>query len=164
MHGGFLPNHIAKKHEYAVQLEQNMTVLLDNAADLSTQEAGVNLFDNTFVENAEETNLTRLNPTLVPLCPTAKNFIVDKGKTLPASFLATLLPAPGFIEQLDKSLQEENDVNNLMARFEKEIRCSKCHFCEFNCLGTDKLKEHIENNHSSPDLPIRLPCLFRKQD
>ena len=165
--GGFLPSHISKKHEYAVQLDQNMTVLRDNAADLSTQEAGANLFDNTFVENPEMTNIPRLQPTPVPLCLTAKNYIVEKGKTLPASFLATLLPAPGFIEQLDKSLQEENDVTDLMERFENEIRCSRCHFCEFTCLGTDKLKEHIENNHSSPDLPSLgdyLACLENKID
>ena len=42
---------------------------------------------------------------IVPLCQNAKSYIIQKGKTLPASFLATLLPAPGFLEDLNESLQ-----------------------------------------------------------
>ena len=36
-------------------------------------------------------------PAPVPLCKTAHKYIIEKGKTLPASFLATVLPAQGFL-------------------------------------------------------------------
>ena len=39
--------------------------------------------------------------------------------------------------------------------------------CEFTCLGIEKLKKHIENNHKSPDLPSLgdyLACLENKID
>ena len=86
--GGCLPGHISKKHKDALSLdlnmtvlrdnaadlstkealEQNMTVLRDNAADVSTQEAGQNLSENTFVENvSENTNVenTVMESTIV---------------------------------------------------------------------------------------------------
>ena len=75
--GGCLPGHISKKHEDAQlldqnmtvlrdnaadlstkeTLEQNMTVLRDNAADVSTQDACQNLSENTFMENLSENTI-----------------------------------------------------------------------------------------------------------
>ena len=56
----------------------------------------------------------------VPLCPKASEYIIKKGKTLPASFLETLLPPPAFLEELDRSLKENRKVDDLLQRFERE--------------------------------------------
>ena len=64
-------------------------------------------------------------PQAVPLCPMADNYIVQKGKTLPASFLTTLLPAQGLLEEVNKSLHEKDNIDNLLERFDQDIRCFK---------------------------------------
>ena len=122
----------------------------------------MNLSENPLWEAPVELNInipssTPCAPPAVPLCPKANNFIVQKGKTPPASVLAALLPAPTFLEDLNRSLQEPDDVPKLLERFEKEIRSFKCHICQFSCLGNIKLKKHMETNHpqgmmsTSPD-------------
>ena len=37
------------------------------------------------------------------------------------NFLTTLLPAPGFLEQLDSSIQIQDNVTKLLERFEEDI-------------------------------------------
>jgi hypothetical protein len=78
------------------------------------------------------------------------------GKSLPASFLATLLPAPGFLANLDKTLQEGGDANDLLKRFEEDIRCFKCNVCGLTFLGNTKLKDHKESIHR-PDFQNSRP-------
>ena len=102
-------------------------------------------------------------PAPVPLCPKAHRYIIEKGKTLPATFLETLLPPPGFLEDLNRSLQKENQVTNLLDRFEQEIRCLKCDICKLTCLGSKNLRNHMESNHLQESQPSRpdpdLPSL-----
>ena len=50
-HRGWLAKHIMKKHDDAQQLDNEMTVLQDNALDLSNKEAALNLSDNSPWEN-----------------------------------------------------------------------------------------------------------------
>ena len=90
--GGFLPSHISKYHEDALLLDQNMTAINEIVADLSTQEAGLNLSENPFYDDIDEAGLnTSENPPVenqentapprststpsaaapVPLCPKA---------------------------------------------------------------------------------------------
>ena len=114
---------------------------------------------------------THNTPPTVPLCHNANNFIVQKGKTVPASFLATLLPPAGFLQDLEESLEEQDNVDNLLERFEKEIRHFKCRNCEFTCTGMNNLKKHMEDNHAQvgpdPDMPSLgdyLASLERKMD
>ena len=121
------------------------------------------------VEN--ETTTTKNAPSFVPLCPDANNYIVQKGKTLPASFLTTLLPPAGFLQELDKSLQERDNVDNLLERFEQEIRHFKCKDCNFTCSGMNNLESHNQDNHTrvspDPDMPSLgnyLASLERKMD
>ena len=57
----------------------------------------------------------------VPLCTQAQKYIIQRGETLPASFLSSVLPAPGFLAELNKSLEEQEDsvdVTNLLITFE----------------------------------------------
>ena len=96
----------------------------DNAEDFEestirqTTESTALPNDSDLVEtvNSEHTT-THSAPKTVPLCSNASNYIVQKGKTLPASFLATLLPPAGFLDELDRSLQEQDNVSNLLERF-----------------------------------------------
>ena len=111
---GWLASHIKKKHEDDQLLKRNMTVLRDNAHDLSTHQAALDLSENPFWENDILVNSPRPSSTpkvanIVPLCPTARNYIAAKGKTIPASFLTTLLPPRGFLDSLSKSLEEEQE-------------------------------------------------------
>ena len=122
-------------------------------------------------DHVETLNLEPTTTQSVPLCKNANNFIVQKGKTVPASFLETLLPPAGFLQELDRSLQEHDVVDNLLERFEKEIRNFKCTFCEFTCSGMNNLKGHMNDNHpkTSPDpempsLGDYLASLERKVD
>ena len=81
------------------------------AFDESCQAAGLNNPENPFWEEPETSSPPKIissTPKLaqkVPLCKNAQTYIVQKGKTLPASFLTTLLPASGFLEELNESLQ-----------------------------------------------------------
>ena len=109
---GWLSSHIKKKHEDENLLNNEMTVIRDNALDLSNQEAAHNLSENSpWDDDAPGAPVAAPRPTStprpaapVPLCPKANNYVIEKGQTLPASFLTTLLPAPGFLDQLDTSL------------------------------------------------------------
>ena len=161
-HRGWLANHIKKKHEDAHQLDEDMTVLRDNALDLSTKEAALDLSENPFWEN--DVPILPPGPTStphmsapVPLCPKAGSYIKERGKTLPASFLATLLPAPDFLDALDHSLQQDVTANDLLQRFEEEIRCLKCEVCGLTFLGSRNLRDHTKKAHhqylqpTSPD-------------
>ena len=168
---GWLSNHMSRNHKDALLLEQENTMILMNAHDLSCQEAMLNLSDNPIWEGldpwgedqTEATPKPSEIPTStpsanlnVPLCSKASENIVQKEKTLPASFLANLLPPPAFLEELDRSLQDNGQVEDLLQRFEREIRYFKCQLCEFNCSGNTNLKKHMDNNHpqgmpSSPD-------------
>ena len=83
------------------------------------------------------------NSAPVPLCPRANQYIIQRGKTLPASFLETLLPPPSFLEQLNQSISEQDDptqVSTALRRFEEEIKVHKCETCDFTCLGSNRLK------------------------
>ena len=120
------------------------------ALELSTNEAGLNLPDDPAWE--DDTPVTSPRPTstprvanTVPLCPTASNYIIETRKTLPASFLTTLLPAPGFLDNINKSLdEEESNTSTPLIRFEEEIRHFKCKVCQLMFVGNVNLKSHME--------------------
>ena len=176
---GWLQGHIKKFHEDAQYLDKSMTVLRDVAQqDESFQEAGLNLSENPHWEGLEDEEETEdedehedeeepkennsstptSEPSLapkVPLCPNANTYIVEKGKKIPASFLTTFLPPPGFLKDLNNSLNqdEEHPVNNLLDQFEKKIRCYKCNECDFTCLGTNNIKKHKSSNHTDGPPP-----------
>ena len=109
---GWLPKHIKQHHENTFLLDNNMTYIQAAALDESCQAAGLNNPKNPFwEESVPNSPLKMISSTprpaqKVPLCQNAETYIVQKGKTLPASFLATLLPAPGFLEELNDSLRE----------------------------------------------------------
>ena len=133
---GWLANHIKKKHDEAHQLDQDITVLKDCALDLSTNEAVTNLADNSAwgMDSSTVSSAPTSTPQVsrnVRLCPTANTFIKNKGKSLPASFLTALLPAPGFLDNLDKSLLKENNSTILLDRSQDESHCFKCEVCHF---------------------------------
>ena len=157
---GWLASHIKKKHDDTHLLDMENTVLRDNALDLSTKEAALNLSENPFWDNdvpvlsPGPTSTPRV-PAPVPLCPKASNYIKQRGKTLPASFLATLLPAPDFLDSLDQSLQQESHANELLQRFEEEIRCFKCEVCRLTVLGNSKLTEHMKKKNQQYLQPTR---------
>ena len=165
---GWLASHIKKKHDDNHLLDMENTVLRDNALDLSTKEAALDLSENPFWENDLQvlspgpTSTPRI-PAPVPLCPKAGSYIKERGKTLPASFLATLLPAPGFLDALDQSLQEEINENDLQQKFEEEIRCLKCEVCGLTFLGSCSLRDHMRKAHQQYLQPTRpdpaLPSL-----
>ena len=61
-----------------------------------------------------------------------------------------------YLEELDRSLQDNRKVDDLLKRFKREIRYFKCQLCEFNCSGNTNLMKHMDNNYprympSSPD-------------
>ena len=125
-HRGWLANHIKNKHNDDFLLEKDMTMMHEIALELSTNEAGQNLPDDpVWEEDALETTprptSTPRVANTVPLCPTASNYIIDSRKTLPASFLTTLLPAPDFLDNINKSLKEERNQTNPLNKFEEEI-------------------------------------------
>ena len=158
---GLLTKHIKQFHENALLLDQNMTVLQEVANDESCLAAGLNLSENPLGNEPEKNYFSTLTSTptpapIVPLCLNANNYIIQRGKSLPASFLATLLPAPGFIEDLNDSLQEHDNENDILKRFEENIRCNKCKQCEFTCLGSIKLEEHMKNTHQNKHQPSSL--------
>ena len=145
---GWLANHINKKHEDAQLLEKDMTVLRDNAQDISHREAVLNLSENPFWDNDEQVSQGPTSTPIriagsVPLCPKASSYVQEMGKSLPASFLATLLPAPGFLDNLDKSIQEENNANYLLKWFKEDIRFFNCDVCKLTFLGSSKLRDHV---------------------
>ena len=160
---GWLASHIKKKHEIDNLLDKDMTVIRDNAIDLSNQEAAQNLSENSPWDNdAPNSPVSAPRPSStprpahpVPLCPKANNYVIEKGQTLPASFLTTLLPAPGFLDQLDTSLQTQDNVSNLLERFDEHIRCFKCEVCHLTFLGNNSLKAHMETAHETYSQPSR---------
>ena len=168
---GWLSGHISDKHGDIRLLEQDMTTmrfLSNHGLNKSFQEAAQNLSENPLWDMPEDMapsgpTSTPKAPAPVPLCPRANHYIIEKGKTLPATFLETLLPPPGFLEDLNRSLQKENQVTNLLDRFEQEIRCLKCDICKLTCLGSKNLRNHMESNHLQESQPSRpdpdLPSL-----
>ena len=165
---GWLASHIAKKHDDTYLLEKDMTTMRDYAHDLSQEEAANNLSENPMWQPDDLNNT--LAPTStprvagpvprvaapVPLCNKASNYVNEMGKSLPASFLATLLPAPGFLTNLEESLQEEQISTDLLNRFDEDIRCYKCEDCGFTFLGISNLKKHTENTHR-PNFQHSMP-------
>ena len=99
----------------------------------------------------------------VPPCAQAQKYILQKGKTLPASFLASVLPAPGFLEELDKSLNNQEEcfeVTHLLTTFEDEIRSHMCEICGKIFIGKAKLSEHmLEHDKVAPSPPTDTPSL-----
>ena len=96
----------------------------------------------------------------VPLCANAQRYILRRGNTLPASLLASLLPAPDFLEDLDKSLKEHEqskDVTNILTRFEEDIRCHMCELCGITFTGKINLDKHM--SEGAPISSIDLPSL-----
>ena len=87
--------------------------MLEAAHDKSCLVAELNNVENPFWEEDEQdspppppiNSSTPSPPSTVPLCQNAKEYIIKRGKTFPASFLTTLLPAPGFLDNLNESLQ-----------------------------------------------------------
>ena len=157
-HRGWLASHIKKKHDDSHLLEDEMTVLRDNALDLSNKEAALNLSDNspwnnTLLDASPRPSSTPRAPEIVPLCPKATNYVVEKGKTLPASFLTTLLPAQGFLTELSRSLYEQEEAPDPLQRFEEDIRCHLCQECGLSFIGSTKLKQHITSNHTTGSNP-----------
>ena len=99
---GWLANHIKKKHEDANLSDQEITFMNDYAKDISQQKAAQDLseispWDNNTLTSPPGPTSTPRAPGPVPLCLTADSYIQRRVNTLPASFLATLLPAPGFL-------------------------------------------------------------------
>ena len=84
-------------------------------------------------------------------------YVKEMGKSLPASLLAALLPAPSFLANLDNSLQEEDEATDLLKRFEEDIRCFKCDVCGLTFLGNTKLRDHMESTHR-PDFQSSRPA------
>ena len=110
---GWLPKHIKQNHENSFLLDSNMSVMRSAARDESCLAAEFNNHENPFWDDQEQDptpplptiSSTPSRPTKVPLCRNANNYIITRGKTLPASFLTALLPAPGFLDSLDESIQ-----------------------------------------------------------
>ena len=108
---GWLPKHIKQHHENSFLLDNNMTVLKEAGHDESCLEAEFNNPDNTIRDEHEQVTHPKISsstpspPPMVPLCQNANKYIIKRGNTLPASFLTTLLPAPGFLDMLNDSLQ-----------------------------------------------------------
>ena len=107
---GFLPKHITQYHENAQLLDLSNTVLQEAANDESCLAAGLNLSENPLwneLENSlpSEQTSTPTHVAPVPICENAMKYIIKRGNTLPASFLTALLPAPGFLNMLNESLQ-----------------------------------------------------------
>ena len=102
--------------------------------------------------------ITKLNaPVPVPLCQKANKYIIEKGKTLPASFLTTLLPAPGFMDEINNSLdiqEDQTQVSDLLTRFEEEIKVHKCTKCDFTSLGSNRMRKHMEEDHQPDGGPM----------
>ena len=177
---GFLDNT-----SYSEELDTENTVLLDFAREEVACDFFGNISDNEsedgiIMDNNTVKLITSPTPGLnstprtaapVPLCPKANSYISSKWKTLPASFLTTLLPAASFLEDINKSLQEEDDelqvqVNDLLKTFETEIRCQMCHICGLTFTGNNKLNDHITGTHKerfqSPTQNSTLPNLGPK--
>ena len=96
----------AYKHENenTILLDKNVTVIQDAAHIESCQVDGLNPSETPFVddtsENASWIVTFNKNPDLiVPLCSMAQSCIIQKGKTLPASFIATLCQALRFLKE-----------------------------------------------------------------
>ena len=144
-----LPATLKKKHDDSNLLEKDMTVMRELALDVSNKEAALNLSENSPWDNdsvgSPPPSSTPKAAEVVPLCKKASSYIVAKGKTLPASFLTTLLPPQGFLEELSQSIQEEEDVPNLLRQFDDEIRCHKCHDCGLSLIGKKNLEKHTQN-------------------
>ena len=189
---GSLTNHLKKIHNkndssateefldatsYSEELDMEESVL----RNIDREDVANNFFGdisdyesedgNTIVTSSQQPESTipspsplRLPPAPVPLCNTADSFIRNRGNTLPASLLATLLPAPSFLDDINKSLQEneqeeeqeqeqgqdqkrddqlEEQANGLLDTFENEMRCNICHICGLTFSGSNKMKEHI---------------------
>ena len=66
---------------------------------------------------------------------------------MPASLLTALLPAPGFLDNLDKSLQEEINSTILLDMSLDVSHCFKCEVRHSPFSDSTTLKNHIENNH-----------------
>ena len=154
-----------KKHEDDQLLERNMTFLRDNAQDLSTIEGAQNLSENPLWENNISVNspppsFTPRVANTVPQCPTARNYIAAKGKTLPASFLTTLLPPRGFLDSLSKSLEEEEEVPDLLQQFEEEICCYKCDQCGLSLRGRENLNNPYKESPPRRTDPTQPSSIF----
>ena len=108
---GWLPKHIKQHHENSFLLDNSMTVMKEVWHDESCLEAEFNNPDNTIRDEHEQVphpTISSSTPSplpTVPLCQNANIYIIKRGNTLPASFLTTLLPAPGFLDMLNESLQ-----------------------------------------------------------
>ena len=127
---GSFTNHLKKIHNkddssvteefldatsYSEDLDMEETVLRNVAredvahnffGDISDYESDDG---NTIVTSSQRPDSIIPSPTPlllppVPLCNTADSFIRNRGNTLPASLLATLLPAPSLWDDMNKSL------------------------------------------------------------
>ena len=112
--------------------------------------------------NTSEPLSTSSTAAPVPLCSKAEDFILQKGKTLPATLLASLLPAPGFLEELNKSIQAQDEsleVTKLLTTFDEEIRSHMCEICGTTHTGKVTLRKHmVEHVQEAPNLsPISEP-------
>ena len=118
-------------------------------------------------EHEETVTPSTLSPPVtaptVPPCAEAQKYIIQKGKTLPASFLASVLPAPGFLEELDKSLKDQEEppeVTHMLTTVDDDISCHICEICGENYIGKAKLSEHIlEHDKGAPSPPADMPSL-----
>ena len=144
----------------------------DDEGDLEGEEDDTVEVLNQEVESTrdkhEETATPRTLPPpvtapTVPPCAQAQKYILQKGKTLPASFLASVFPAPGFLEELDKSLNNKEEcfeVTHLLTTFEDEIRSHMCEICGTRFIGKAKLSEHmLEHDKVAPSPPADTPSL-----
>ena len=73
-----------------------------------------------------------------------------------------------FLQEINKSLQDQGEVSDVLEQFEREIRCCKCQLCGKTFLGSERLSEHISVNHKQnpqirihEDLPSLGDCLNR---
>ena len=123
---GFPPKHIKQHHENSYLLDNNMSVLRSAALDESRIEAEFDNHENPFWDDQgpyppppPTVSSTPSPPAKVPLCQNANDYIIKRGKTLPASFLTALLPPPGFLNSLNESLQSSTspdpDIQQLPA-------------------------------------------------
>ena len=97
---GWLPDHIAKKHENAALLSQNMSVMLGHAHDQSNQEAMLNIHDNPLWEGIED--------DLVPATTSTPNPTVQSNR----------VPSTDRIEKLTITNNEE--ATDLLVQLENE--------------------------------------------
>ena len=105
----------------------------------------VNILEESIIISGTTTKPNASFP--VPLCQKANKYIIERGKTLPATLLTS---GPGFVDEINNSLeiqQDQTQVFDLLTRFEEEIKVNKCTKCDFTSLGLNRMRKHMDEEH-----------------